>query len=148
MGYHHYRLYYYNRAGSLIKTVPPQGVDLLDNDANNDNFDQVGMNRNTAPHHRFITDYEYNSLGQLIKQNTPDGGTSEFYYNNLGQLRFSQNAQQLIDTVYNYTKYDKLGRIIEVGESRQAALNGDFYAAHNCSNFYILIKRFNYVNSF
>jgi len=126
LGYHDYTLYYYNRAGSLIQTVPPQGVDLLDLDANNDVHDKIGMNRNTAPHHRFITDYEYNSLGQLIKQNTPDGGTSEFFYNGLGQLRFSQNAQQAADVTYSYTKYDKLGRIIEVGESVQAAAGGNF----------------------
>jgi YD repeat-containing protein len=123
LGYHHYTLYYYNRAGSLIQTVPPQGVDLLDNDNSQDPIDKFTMNRNTTPAHRFITDYEYNSLGQLIKQNTPDGNTSEFYYNNLGQLRFSQNAQQLIDGTYSYTKYDPLGRIIEVGESNQATAN-------------------------
>ncbi|KAB2859612.1 MAG: hypothetical protein F9K09_01455 [Flavobacteriales bacterium] len=138
LGYHHYTLYYYNRAGNLIQTVPPQGVDLLDIDNTNDAFDNVGMNRNTSPNHRFVTDYEYNSLGQLVKQITPDGGATYFYYNKLGQLRFSQNEKQLGDGTnpsYSYTKYDKLGRIIEVGESTQAAMAGDFQNNVNVVDF-------------
>lgn len=134
LGYHHYTLYYYNRAGSLIQTVPPQGVDLLDRDNAQDPIDESTMNRSTSPKHRFITDYEYNSLGQLILQQTPDGDTTRFYYNNLGQLRFSQNAQQKEDTTYSYTKYDELGRIIEVGESEQAAANQDFTLAVNIAD--------------
>lgn len=136
LGYHHYTLYYYNRAGSLIQTVPPQGVDLLDINNPNDPIDEFftpasPLDRSKSPVHRFITDYEYNSLGQLVKQQTPDGDTTAFYYNNLGQLRFSQNAQQKEDTAYSYTKYDELGRIIEVGESKQAAINDDFTLASN-----------------
>jgi len=134
LGYHHYTLYYYNRAGTLIQTVPPQGVDLLDKDNANDPIDEYTMNRNTAPKHRFITDYEYNSLGQLIKQDTPDGDTTEFYYNNLGQLRFSQNAQQQVDSTYSYTKYDALGRILEVGQSTQAISNNNFTLDANIAN--------------
>ena len=126
LGYHHYTLYYYNRAGNLIRTVPPQGVDLLNVDDPNDPSDAFTLNRNTAPAHRFVTDYEYNSLGQLVKQHTPDGGITHFYYNDLGQLRFSQNAKQLANEVYSYTKYDELGRIIQVGESSQAAVGGGF----------------------
>ncbi|NQY09765.1 MAG: RHS repeat-associated core domain-containing protein [Flavobacteriales bacterium] len=38
-------------------------------------------------------------------------------YNDIGQLRFSQNAQQEVDATYSYTKYDELGRIVEVGLS-------------------------------
>lgn len=134
LGYHHYTLYYYNRAGTLIQTVPPQGVDLLDINNPNDPIDEYTMNRNTAPKHRFITDYEYNSLGQLIKQDTPDGDTTEFYYNNLGQLRFSQNAQQQADSTYSYTKYDALGRILEVGQSTQAISNNNFTLDANITN--------------
>ncbi len=100
LGYHHYTLYYYDRAGNLMRTVPP-----------------LGFNTTDPNNHTLVTDYHYNSLGQLVKQNSPDGGETRFYYNDLGQLRFSQNEQQVADGVYSYTKYDNLGRIIEVGES-------------------------------
>ncbi|MEO1096707.1 MAG: LamG-like jellyroll fold domain-containing protein, partial [Bacteroidota bacterium] len=100
LGYHHYTLYYYDRAGNLMRTVPP-----------------IGFNTTDPNDHQMATDYHYNSLGQLVKQNSPDGGETYFYYNDLGQLRFSQNAQQALEGAYSYTKYDNLGRIVEVGES-------------------------------
>ncbi len=72
--------------------------------------------------HQFITSYAYNSLNQVAKQNTPDGGTSEFWYDRLGRLSISQNAEQKasstsdISNRYSYTNYDDLGRIVQVGE--------------------------------
>ena len=103
LGCHHYTLYYYDRAGNLIRTVPPAGV--------------VADGKNQ---HKLVTHYRYNSLGQLVEQQTPDAGTTRFYYNALGQLRFSQNAQQQLDNTYSYTKYDALGRVIEVGGEQRA----------------------------
>jgi len=91
-------LYYYDRAGNLVRTVPPEGVDLV----------------NQA--HTFITGYEYNSLHQLKYQKTPDAGESEFVYDTKNQLRFSQNAQQKIDGTFSYSNYDELGRLIETGK--------------------------------
>ncbi len=108
---YHYTLYYYDRAGNLVKTVPPKGVD------------QDNTSRQEHPDHTFVTEYEYNSLKQLIRQKTPDGGETVFYYDQLGQLRFSQNAQQADEGLYSYTKYDELGRIIEVGESDEDVAN-------------------------
>lgn len=72
--------------------------------------------RITLPGHTLITRYQYNSLNQLIWQQTPDAGELQFWYNDKGQLRLSQNAQQRADTLYSYTKYDEQGRIVEVGE--------------------------------
>jgi RHS repeat-associated protein len=111
LGYHHFTLYYYDRAGRLIKTVPPKGAK------------PDGTNT-----HDLVTLYHYNSLGQLIRQHTPDANVAQrnddkyfanFYYDNLGQLRFSQNAKQKQEGSFSYTKYDELGRIIEVGESKE-----------------------------
>ncbi len=107
VNYHHYTLYYYDRAGNLVQTVPPKGVVLLPGNAT----------RATSTAHNLKTMYRYNSLGQLIEQFTPDGNETNFWYDNKARLRFSQNAQQATGTQkMSYTKYDHLGRITEVGE--------------------------------
>ena len=109
---YHYTLYYYNQAGNLVQTVPPQGVHPL-NSAQVTAF--LNGNR-TDPAHELLTKYQYNSLNALIEQKTPDAGKSQFWYNRKGQLRLSQNAQQQKDTLYAYTRYDEQGRFIEVGD--------------------------------
>lgn len=122
---HHYTLYYYDRAGQLTKTIPPEGVEFL----SPAEIAEVKLYRQDAtvpsiylPAHRMPTTYQYNSMAQLIGQNTPDGGTSNFIYDGKSRLRFSQNAKQLADGKYSYTKYDELGRITEVGESALTGL--------------------------
>ena len=86
---------------------------------------QEYVNRFIAPDHTLPTNYAYNSLNQVVKQSSPDGGTSEFYYDRLGRLTISQNAEQkqpaIVDAQnpvnrFSYTRYDALGRITEVGE--------------------------------
>jgi Leucine-rich repeat (LRR) protein len=101
---YHYTLYYYDQAGNLVQTVPPEGVNLQNPGA-----------------HRYVTRYQYNSLNQSIWQKTPDAGESRFWYNEKGQVRLSQNAQQIKDNNYSYTKYDKQGRVVEVGEMNTTA---------------------------
>jgi RHS repeat-associated protein len=73
------------------------------------------------PHHLV----NYNSLNQLVWQETPDGGESYFGYDGLGRLVVSQNAKQQAyedaglmgdEEQFSYTRYDGLGRIVEVGE--------------------------------
>ncbi|MGB0176930.1 MAG: hypothetical protein ACPF9D_07175, partial [Owenweeksia sp.] len=109
-------LYYYDQAGNLVRTVPPEGVEYI---AQND-ISQVQTDRYTGvktifTDHKLATTYEYNSFGQVTKQNTPDGGTTEFWYDSVGRLKASQNANQA-DELYSYTSYDAIGRIIESGE--------------------------------
>ncbi|MFT3827200.1 MAG: RHS repeat-associated core domain-containing protein [Chitinophagaceae bacterium] len=76
-----------------------------------------------VPKHGLPTNYAYNSQNQVIKQSSPDGGTSEFWYDRLGRLIASQNAEQKqpsnsTDAAnrYSYTIYDLQGRISIVGE--------------------------------
>lgn len=108
---HHYTLYYYDRLGNLISTVPPEGVVQLDvNDPSS-----LETAKSSLPAHTFRTTYQYNSLGQRVSQQTPDTGNTSFIYNDIGQLRFSQNAQQAIDGTYKYVHYDNLGRVVEAG---------------------------------
>ncbi len=110
--FYHYTLYYYDRAGRLVQTVPPKGVHPLRDEE---------ISRDNHPAHTFRTTYRYNTLGQLTEQSTPDGGITKFWYNAVGQLRLSQNARQLPDNKVSYTNYDALGRVVEVGQTTESS---------------------------
>src|SRR5690554_6248731 len=121
---YHYTLYYYDRAGNLVQTVPPKGVVRFDG-ANTTLNNSINQKRATqpeahdialAPAHTYQTVYKYNSLNQLVYQITPDGGESRFAYDALGRLVVSQNAKQKLENQFSYTRYDELGRVYEVGE--------------------------------
>ncbi len=116
---YHYTLYFYDQAGNLVKTVPPAGVKLL----NPAEVLQVqasrkaGYSENIRPEHYKTTIYQYNTLNELIWQSTPDAGVSNFFYDKLGRIAASQNAQQKEEVnFYSYSLYDKLGRMVETGE--------------------------------
>lgn len=103
---YHFTLYYYDRAGNLVTTVPPKGADV------NESF-----TRAAHPGHTFKTIYNYDSFGQLIQSESPDGGKTNYWYNDIGLLRFSQNAKQLKAGKYSYIKYDNRARLVETGET-------------------------------
>ncbi|MES2812044.1 MAG: DUF6443 domain-containing protein, partial [Bacteroidota bacterium] len=133
-----YTLYYYDQAGNLTQTVPPEGVRRLNITAdsqpqnvaiNNSRIGEPELSSTTnsasvtvAPEHKMQTEYQYNSLNQLVWQKTPDGGVTRFAYDDLGRIIASQNANQIVghpttgDALFSYTKYDCLGRIFEAGE--------------------------------
>jgi RHS repeat-associated protein len=125
---YHYTLYYYDQSSNLVKTIPPQGVDMLTTDQINA-LQANRVNSTIVPFHTLATTYEYNSFNQVVKQSTPDAGVSEFWYDRLGRLVVSQNAEQkaplatgAVANRYSYTKYEPLlGRIIEVGEKTASA---------------------------
>ncbi len=98
---HHYTLYYYDRAGFLTQTVPPNGVSA-----------------GTPGGHTFKTNYRYDCFGNQIEQTTPDGGVTRTWYDYLGRPVASQDARQAESTpnLYSYTLYDGLSRPIETGE--------------------------------
>lgn len=112
---YHYTLYYYDQAGNLVQTVPPAGVNPLP-----DTDFPDGVYNGSDPNHVMRTTYQYNSLNQLIKTNSPDGGTTKYWYDQYGRLRLSQNAKQAAAAAntYSYTNYDEHNRIIEVGETK------------------------------
>lgn len=117
---YHYTLYYYDQAGNLVKTVPPAGVRP---DYSTAFLEDVQAKRQTGgarvPLHTKVTQYRYNSLNQVVVQNSPDGSTSKFWYDVLGRLAVSQNREQLKTNRYSYTRYDDFGRITEVGQKVQ-----------------------------
>lgn len=114
---YHYTLYYYNQAGLLAKTVPPAGVHE-NHDANWLQQVREARANNTRKEadHTMVTWYEYNTLNQVVKQQTPDAGVSQFWYDRLGRFAISQNAEQLKHNQYSYTLFDQLGRIKQAGQ--------------------------------
>ncbi|MCL9806907.1 RHS repeat-associated core domain-containing protein [Flavobacterium amniphilum] len=59
--------------------------------------------------------FEYDYLGQVLKTTSPDEGTGRMKYRNDGQIRFSQNDEQVKKGSFSYTNYDELGRPVESG---------------------------------
>ncbi len=137
---YHYTLYYFDQAGNLAKTVPPAGVKLLDGTQALAvaSSRAAGYSTPVIPSHFKTTVYRYNTLNELIWQKTPDAGESNFFYDGLGRIAASQNAQQQLDgNIYSYTRYDLLGRTFESGKVKSnttinATLTRNF---SNWSNF-------------
>ncbi|BDD12887.1 hypothetical protein FUAX_53190 (plasmid) [Fulvitalea axinellae] len=127
---YHRTLYYYDQAGNLTRTVPPEGFSTVNSGTGGqkdvpDHGAEVSDGNPRAG--RLTTDYKYNSLNQLVWQRTPDAGETFFRYDSQGRMRISQNAQQRNDSKFSYTKYDALGRVIESGEANYASYtNGSF----------------------
>ncbi len=131
-----YTLYYYDRAGNLISTVPPGGVKKLDTTL----LDGVSTIRDTytpdnpaypdmtgvgglgfipyIPQHNKVSQYQFNSLNQVLNQNTPDGGTVTYKYDKTARLVFSQNDKQAPEGYMTYRLYDHQNRMIETGEAK------------------------------
>ena len=116
---YHYTLYYYDVAGNLVKTVPPKGVRPdFTNASAVEAARRIGAD--VLMPHELVTNYHYNSLNQVVAQQTPDAGSAQFWYDRLGRLVVSQNAKQYNNHHYSYTLYDELGRIKQVGELTNA----------------------------
>lgn len=72
-GEYHYTLFYYDQAGNLVRTIPPEGVEPLSNDeVKQIAKDRKSNKRSIFTKHRMATTYEYNSLNQLVNQSVPD----------------------------------------------------------------------------
>ncbi len=99
-----YTLYYYDRASNLVRTVSPRGVR------------DSATGRFGPPQHYDVTQYDYNSLGQVVWQKLPDGGETNFYYDRNGRGKLSQNAFQKTTNSFGYDKYDNDGNLTESGE--------------------------------
>ncbi|MBL0910918.1 MAG: hypothetical protein IBJ09_00990 [Bacteroidia bacterium] len=140
---YHFTLFYYDRAGNLVRTVPPKAVTRLPlgdmaavNSARNSGteFKPAHNGVTSSEAYKLTTRYRYNALGSQIISRTPDAGVSSFYYDNLGRTILSKSARQA-SAVYSYTKYDALGRTTESGVmTRTDGLTVTLPYLHNPTN--------------
>ncbi len=64
--------------------------------------------------------YAYDTLGRMISRHHPDAdGAAQYKYDDLGRVRFSQDARQEADGTgkVTFTVYDGFGRVTHVGEA-------------------------------
>ena len=101
VNYYDYSINQYDAADRLISSTQPLGANT------------------SAP---LVSNFSYNTLGQLISASSPDEGVSNFLYRNDGQIRFSQNSEQVKIHSFSYTNYDNLGRPTESGVSNGTTL--------------------------
>ena len=135
-------LFYYDRVGNLIKTVAPKNA-IPTTDFNFLNTVQSNRNSGTGylPSPIYTaTNYNYNSLNQLISKSSPDAGAT-FHHDETGRLIASQSAEQrqpnsgghfmsnqTYDERFSYTLFDDLGRVEESGVAlgNYAGLSTDY----------------------
>ena len=61
--------------------------------------------------------YAYDTLGRMISRHHPDAdGATRYKYDDLGRIRFSQDARQKAAGKVTYTVHDDFGRVTRVGE--------------------------------
>ena len=109
----HFTLYYYDRAGNLVQTVPPVGVHpLVESAFDSDTGEWLG----DEPQHEFQTTYSYDGFGSVLASKSPDAGLTNMVYDRANRLRGSQDASQVKLNQLTYFRYDEEGRLIETGE--------------------------------
>jgi RHS repeat-associated protein len=138
---YHFTLYYYDQSGNLVRTVPPAGVMPLPN-TQLAAVQTARNNRNRlVPSHVLTTTYRHNALNGVVWQTTPDAGVSEFFYDRLGRIVLSQNAKQRPERTAAYTRYDRLGRNIEVGKTDIRSIGDLKRIAFNYQSFETFITQ-------
>ncbi|MBC7412320.1 MAG: hypothetical protein H7331_07690, partial [Bacteroidia bacterium] len=108
---YHHTLYYYDQAGNLIRTVPPEGVNLVNTTKSNDaisqqiNADRTNNTQNFKTNHGMPTTYVYNSLNQLVQQGLPDHDNIETFDITLPNglnTSFEASSLQMLDQSNGY----------------------------------------------
>ena len=117
-----YTLYYYDQAGNLVKTVPPEGVHTLSQpETDMVKAHRVSPNNPATPfvktNHLMQTEYEYNSLNQVVRQSIPDAKSIAEW--DVQQGTITPGNLKDIYYVNNHIAYacDHLGNILKTIDS-------------------------------
>jgi YD repeat-containing protein len=66
------------------------------------------------------TSYKYTTRSELREKHSPDAGTVKYLYDGNGNLRFSMDAVQSGGNKFLYRVYDKVNRLVQMGEHTPA----------------------------
>ncbi len=112
LGEYHFTLYYYDRAGNLVRVVPPDGVDTV-------NVQLVAQARQNGqkyvPNHRKTVDYRYTDENAVWARWHPDRGWDRTWYDFAGRPIVSRDQRMIDSSVASYALYDDISRPIEGG---------------------------------
>lgn len=61
--------------------------------------------------------YHYDARGRVIEKHVPGAGWEHMVYDFLDRTVLRQNARQRTDTLWTYTKYDALERVVQTGKT-------------------------------
>ena len=98
--------HYVDRLGRLRASFPPKSITVTPGT----NSWDIGKS------FELHTTYHYNRFDQPETMVEPDAGATRSHYDDLGQMRFSQNANQEAHDRWTEWVYDDLGREIQVHE--------------------------------
>jgi RHS repeat-associated protein len=95
------------------------------------------------PKHMLATSYAYQSLNGVYLKNSIEEGTSRSFYDNLGRMVISQDAEQAlplgggVSNRFSYVLFDDQNRTIETGEKSAVPINpaGTFMSAADIKTF-------------
>ncbi len=132
---HHYTLYYYDQAGNLVKTIPPQGVVRIpDGDPKlaQIKLDRKNNTQTVFTTHTYATNYKYNSLNQLVSQSMPDNNDLAIWNtNNFLGVNSSHSIQSVSFNGSNGFAVANDGT------------NGYLYTFNSTSNTWVLVPSLN-----
>ncbi|NPA34669.1 MAG: hypothetical protein GXO48_07070 [Chlorobi bacterium] len=113
LGEYNFTLYYYDRAGNLVKVVPADGVEPLDSAT----VDQIMQNPNLdiTPQHRKAVRYRYTDENAVWARYHPDRGWDRTWYDFAGRPFLSQDERQRQEGKASYVVFDDQSRPIESG---------------------------------
>lgn len=85
-------------------------------------YDVLGQLKKSEPPNGpgFSTLYKYTTRGELRQRVSPDAGAQNLLYDANGNLRFSMDAAQTAAGRFTYRIYDKLNRVVQIGEHTPA----------------------------
>jgi len=121
-------LQYYDLSGALVKTVPPQGIVMLNENEIENCYRHVNNTSLPAvrPSHRMVSSYKYTSYGSIASKNTPDGGTDDFMYDFAGRIIQTRTSEQRANSKACYILYDTSNRMIESGQCNYSSVWNTF----------------------
>jgi len=105
---------YVDKFGNTVAaTVDPGGLNIQSRYT----YDILGNPLSFIDPKGFTTTYEYNTLSQLTKEDSPDANATEYLYDKKGNLRFVKDGKGVSapDDYFIYYKYDAFDRQVEEG---------------------------------